>query len=837
MPEQFNVIALVSGGKDSFFSILHALHHGHKVVALANLCPPQEADGTVVDDMDSMTYQTIGHKVIPLYSHCVNIPVFQRAIRGTTVCDQQDYAIPDKAEDTYIDETEDLFELLKMVKSDVPEANAVSSGAILSTYQRTRVESVVLRLGMVPLAYLWQYPFLPPPPGREDSSTGLLEDMIAAGCDARIIKIASYGVVPALMNASLADAHNVRRLAQGFRRKHMYIEDEAEFRAAVVGEGGEFETLAVNGPRRLWKRRIEWKPTREHKDGEALAYVDDKPRCIPQDDNAQVPDDSVRIPREFDAQFWKVLERCRRSRSLANTATSHSKRSSNSNIDDAQRNSGRHHLDLRMSRAFSESHVSISNITAAMQDSPSSVIHELSAADQMAIIGEVVKALLQNPNVQLGGNDVRSVTSTMLLLSSMDDFPAVNLHYAQLFSFINPPARCTFAATLPEGIKVSLNINIDLRPLQTRRCLHVQSRSYWAPANIGPYSQAVSEPLMSKKEDSDGDLTVQAELVSVAGQIPLRPITMEIAFNNVILNAALSLQHLWRVGQERKVDLWTWVIAFVQQGVAAQDYASSAFDVWQTAHETPARREEPQVESDSEFDVWDLANGRTRDPNSGTFNRTTGEHIHVLPNWTAMIAGQCVVPPFVAAEVLQLPRSVPIEWWSTGLGKLPKEKAARMSHSSCESSVGEVSTMMYSTFEYSTIDPPGRARFVSFFIKKSDEPINTDHVSQRLRKLLGLFHNVEGGRSLVVSGHCLFAGSEGAEHYRHLAAERLMQGIAAIPCRNLWVCPAVQLESDSATSEELSEAVLVLLVRLAEAPNYGIWAHQRGSFLENRQRD
>lgn len=37
---RLNVIALVSGGKDSFFSLLHCRANGHRVVALANLHPP-----------------------------------------------------------------------------------------------------------------------------------------------------------------------------------------------------------------------------------------------------------------------------------------------------------------------------------------------------------------------------------------------------------------------------------------------------------------------------------------------------------------------------------------------------------------------------------------------------------------------------------------------------------------------------------------------------------------------------------------------------------------------------------------------------------------------------
>lgn len=37
-----------------------------------------------------------------------------------------------------------------------PEAEAVSVGAILSDYQRVRVESICARLGLTVLAFLWR---------------------------------------------------------------------------------------------------------------------------------------------------------------------------------------------------------------------------------------------------------------------------------------------------------------------------------------------------------------------------------------------------------------------------------------------------------------------------------------------------------------------------------------------------------------------------------------------------------------------------------------------------------------------------------------------------------
>lgn len=54
------VVALISGGKDSCFSMMCAVKQGHRVVALANLLPQEEC----VDDVDSWMFQTVGHNVI-----------------------------------------------------------------------------------------------------------------------------------------------------------------------------------------------------------------------------------------------------------------------------------------------------------------------------------------------------------------------------------------------------------------------------------------------------------------------------------------------------------------------------------------------------------------------------------------------------------------------------------------------------------------------------------------------------------------------------------------------------------------------------------------------------
>lgn len=55
------VVALVSGGKDSCYNMLQCVHHGHQIVALANLRPLPASD---LDELDSFMFQTVGHEAV-----------------------------------------------------------------------------------------------------------------------------------------------------------------------------------------------------------------------------------------------------------------------------------------------------------------------------------------------------------------------------------------------------------------------------------------------------------------------------------------------------------------------------------------------------------------------------------------------------------------------------------------------------------------------------------------------------------------------------------------------------------------------------------------------------
>lgn len=98
-------------------------------------------------------YQTVGHDAIDFYADCMQLPLYRREITGTAIAQGANYEV------TPQDETEDLYVLLKevlvsllcvyiktmnsnMVQEKHPDVKGVSVGAILSSYQKVRVENV-----------------------------------------------------------------------------------------------------------------------------------------------------------------------------------------------------------------------------------------------------------------------------------------------------------------------------------------------------------------------------------------------------------------------------------------------------------------------------------------------------------------------------------------------------------------------------------------------------------------------------------------------------------------------------------------------------------------------
>lgn len=86
-------------------------------------------------------FQTVGHEGIHLYAEAMGLPLYQMNTNGISVTREMNY---DPKEG---DEVEELYRLLERVVKEVEGGvEGVSSGAILSDYQRLRVENVLVSM-------------------------------------------------------------------------------------------------------------------------------------------------------------------------------------------------------------------------------------------------------------------------------------------------------------------------------------------------------------------------------------------------------------------------------------------------------------------------------------------------------------------------------------------------------------------------------------------------------------------------------------------------------------------------------------------------------------------
>ncbi|MCJ1377278.1 hypothetical protein MMC17_000370 [Xylographa soralifera] len=669
------VIALISGGKDSFFSLLHCLANNHAVVALANLYPPPPSSSPNAQecqdgpsDLNSYMYQTVGHALIPRYATALGIPLYRQQIIGTAVDSQKDYSAPNFAlPETYTpdadsyDETESLLTLLKRVLVDHPQANALSAGAILSTYQRTRIESVALRLGLIPLAYLWQYPHLPTP---IPSSAGLLQDMAAVGLDARIVKVASGGLDEGFLWENVCEERVIRKMEKAVGR----------FGGSVLGEGGEYETVVVRGPMGVWKGILavsdSHRMVRKGEGGESWLEFTEEGRVEMVAASEAERDEwkkKMNIPRLWDARFERLLEELgTMSWDVLKPGASDTEAGQLIDVAESRNQQNWQPPHIPLDSAKTQAVWALSPLTTI---APSLLFLSNLAAPSHTTLTSQTTHILNTLTALLATHNLTpaSLLSTTILLRSMSSFLTLNTIYATLFPYPNPPARATIAcgAALPPGVDVMLSAVASLPANDQRQGLHVQSRSYWAPANIGPYSQAISCQVHEAGE---------ARLVYVAGQIPLVPATMEVlgadghSGTGMALftkQAALALQHLWRIGTEMRVGWWAGAVAFLAGEQDAVEKARAAWWCWKRLHQRPPEETDVEDEFPDGPDAWDRRYG-----GQGSFAAAPAP-AQALPDFARATSAdareEALVPDFFAVQVDALPRGCGVEWQSVGV--------------------------------------------------------------------------------------------------------------------------------------------------------------------------
>lgn len=385
------VVALISGGKDSCYNMMQCVQHGHAIVALANLKP---RDGT--DELDSYMYQTVGHNAIDLYAQAMDLPLYRGMIQGSSVSQGKVYT------ETQQDEVEDLYKLLKKIKEDIA-FDAVSVGAILSDYQRVRVEHVCSRLGLSSLAYLW----------RRDQQE-LLSEMISSGVKAVLVKVAAMDLSPHHhLGLSISDVYS------------LMCSLNCKYDSNVCGEGGEYETFTLDCP--LFKKKI----------------IIDESEVVIHSDDAFAPVGFLRFKKMHVEDKKQVSSECLKTRSCLETFDKLQIQSDN--LTSAEKpgvvkKTQRIKIPVRSQERKKGAHVFHSRCGDYIW--VSGVYGHCTIEGKTLSIEDITKNVLQSLIVTLTDLET-SLNNGMIVhvfVKNMDDFAKVNSVY-KTFLTVNPPAR------------------------------------------------------------------------------------------------------------------------------------------------------------------------------------------------------------------------------------------------------------------------------------------------------------------------------------------------------------------------------------------------------------
>ena len=446
------VVALVSGGKDSLLAALYAVRLGHTIACLANLYPEPIAR-TAPQELDSYCFQTVGHQGVEAIAECAQLPLRRRSIRANT-SRVQTLSYDEVRGAAASDEVEELFALLRDVQAEFG-VEGVVSGAILSGYQRLRVENVSRRLGLVSLAPLWQ---------RAQSS--ILDLIDAAAIDAKIIKVASYGL-------------RFEHLGRSTRQLHGYLLQLADFGVNCAGEGGEFESFVCDCPLFQHKRIEMVNPQVVVVDPSPIApsghlvfdvHVVPKTQHETADAAAALQQIGSILPLSAGASRCQFTVEATEMSSVVEEEIP--KGDEERVVDDV--NGLRSPIialwNLRAKNGFEEG----PNTAAA---NPSTRVE--------AQVWDLLRHHIQ-------GDKIDSVCLIVMYVPTMDYFAAVNAAYSKFFEGHLP--CCRAVVELPRLTEVVMDVYLrcgDSQPTEEKKVLQVQSRSSWAAAVIGPYAQAV----------------------------------------------------------------------------------------------------------------------------------------------------------------------------------------------------------------------------------------------------------------------------------------------------------------------------------------------------------
>ena len=195
------VAVLATGGKDSALALYRVLKMGYEVKCLACMIPMKE---------DSWMFHYPNIRLMDLFAEAVGIPL----VKAKTL------AVKER-------EVEDLKQLI--VGLDV---DGIVSGAIASTYQKSRIEKMCEQLRLKCLA-----------PLCHENPLNILKEIVDLKFDVIVTGVYAYGFSEEWLGRKIDDI-----------AIEALIELNRHYGISLVGEGGEYETLVLDAP--FFKKRI-----------------------------------------------------------------------------------------------------------------------------------------------------------------------------------------------------------------------------------------------------------------------------------------------------------------------------------------------------------------------------------------------------------------------------------------------------------------------------------------------------------------------------------------------------------------------------------------------------
>ncbi|MBU0472146.1 MAG: diphthine--ammonia ligase [Nanoarchaeota archaeon] len=196
---------MLSTGKDSVYAAYTMIKQNYSINCFITIAS---------ENLDSYMFHTPTIKLAELQSKAMNIPLLTHSTKGEKE-----------------DELKDLKEAIKKAKEEY-KIEGIVTGALFSNYQRERIEKICDSLSLKMFNPLWHI--------NQETE---MREIVREGFQFIITKIAAEGLNKNWLNKEITDK-DIDKLAM--------LNQKIGFN--VAGEGGEYETLMLDGP--LFEKKI-----------------------------------------------------------------------------------------------------------------------------------------------------------------------------------------------------------------------------------------------------------------------------------------------------------------------------------------------------------------------------------------------------------------------------------------------------------------------------------------------------------------------------------------------------------------------------------------------------